>query len=83
MTTFDKIISHFGGKSALAKKFELTPWAVSKWEKRIPAERCPDIEEMSQGKFRCEDMRPDINWAVLRTSHNNSIDSTLTLREVS
>jgi DNA-binding transcriptional regulator YdaS (Cro superfamily) len=83
MTTFDKIIIHFGGKSALAKRFKLTPWAVSKWANRIPAERCPDIEYMSHGKFRCEDMRPDINWAVLRSDQSYSLETALNLSKAS
>jgi DNA-binding transcriptional regulator YdaS (Cro superfamily) len=70
MEIYKNIINHFGGKSALARRFEVTPWAVSKWSNQIPAERCPDIESMSNGLFRCEEMRPDVNWGVLRKTHN-------------
>ena len=32
----------------------------------VPAERCPDSEEATGGKVTCEELRPDVNWAVLR-----------------
>lgn len=39
--------------------------SISRWKKeRIPAEVCPDIEELTGVK--CEELRPDVNWAVLR-----------------
>ena len=42
---------------------------VSEWhrgDRRVPAERCPQIERATDGAVRCEDLRPDIDWAVLR-----------------
>lgn len=32
----------------------------------VPAERCPAIERATNGQVRCEDLRPDVDWAVLR-----------------
>lgn len=61
-----KAIKLLGGKSAVASRFGVTPWAVSKWSRRVPAERCPDIERMTHGAVRCEDLRPDVDWSVLR-----------------
>lgn len=68
MTAFEKIISDpaVGSLSALARHFSVTPWAVSKWSKSIPAKRCPAIERLCEARVRCEDMRPDIDWAALR-----------------
>lgn len=37
-------------------------WRVS----GVPAERCPDIEAATNGEVTCEELRPDVNWAVLR-----------------
>lgn len=34
--------------------------------RRVPAERCPSIEKSTGGEVRCEDLRPDIDWSVLR-----------------
>lgn len=52
-----------------ARKLGVTPGAVSQWVNglsAVPAERCPQIEQVTGGKVRCEDLRPDVNWAVLR-----------------
>lgn len=63
---FSRAVDMLGGKSAMARAFNVTPWAVSKWSKRVPAERCPDIERLTNGQIRCEELRPDVDWAVLR-----------------
>ena len=31
-----------------------------------PAEYCPAIERATAGQVRCEDLRPDVEWSVLR-----------------
>lgn len=52
---------------ALAGKLGLTAPVVSDWvsgKKRIPAEQCPRIEELTG--IKCEDLRPDVRWDVLR-----------------
>ena len=46
------------------------PPTVSQWCNGvclIPAERCPEIERVTGGAVRCEELRPDVDWAVLRT----------------
>ena len=39
---------------------------IYQWKQtgRVPAEYCPDIEAITG--VRCEALRPDVNWAVLR-----------------
>jgi len=40
---------------------------ISDWangNRPVPADRCPDIEAATG--VRCEDLRQDVNWAVLR-----------------
>ena len=41
---------------------------VEHWikSKNVPAERCPAIEAATGGLVRCEDLRPDVPWAILR-----------------
>lgn len=40
---------------------------VQSWLKnRVPAEHCPAIEQATAGAVRCEDLRPDVPWGVLR-----------------
>ena len=58
-----------GGVTKLAKEVNVTPPAVSQWIsgiRRVPAERCPAIERATGGAVRCEDLRPDVDWGVLR-----------------
>lgn len=65
-SSIDKAIRLLGGLSAAARQFGVTPWAVSKWRQRVPAERCIAIEKATNRHVRCEDLRPDIDWAYLR-----------------
>lgn len=54
-----------GGRSSLAARIGVTPAAVSQWvsgERRVPAERCLQIERATDGTVRCEELRPDIDW---------------------
>lgn len=54
---------------ALASAIGAQPELISQWRngvRRVPAERCPAIERATGGAVRCEDLRPEIDWAVLR-----------------
>lgn len=69
MTPLQKVFNIVGGRAALARHFGILPWAVTKWERvQVPAERCPDIEALTNGEVTCEQLRPDVNWSVLRKS---------------
>lgn len=37
-------------------------------QQRLRAELCIDIERESEGHVKCEDLRPDVDWAYLRSS---------------
>jgi DNA-binding transcriptional regulator YdaS (Cro superfamily) len=41
---------------------------VEHWLKvgHVPAEYCPSIERATGGRVRCEDLRTDVAWGVLR-----------------
>ena len=68
----DMVFDLLGGPSAIAKLFvdpngkPLTPWAVSKWRRRVPAERVLAIERLTidpdtgQPRITRYDLRPDI-----------------------
>ena len=43
---------------------DVSDWATGK--KQVPAERCLLIEAATNGLVRCEDLRPDVRWDVLR-----------------
>ena len=59
-----------GKVNDLAAKLGIPAALLSQWKtgtrRQVPAERCPDIEAATSGDVTCEELRPDINWAVLR-----------------
>lgn len=58
-----------GGQARLARAMGVQPPTVNQWvkgDRPIPAERCPQIEQLTKGGVKCEELRPDVNWAVLR-----------------
>lgn len=58
-----------GSQNALALLLGVSKGAVSQWKdegRKVPAEHCPVIERATSGRVRCEDLRPDIAWDVLR-----------------
>ncbi|MGV3727754.1 Cro/CI family transcriptional regulator [Hydrogenophaga sp.] len=65
----DYFTSEPGAQARLAKALDVPAPLLSQWktgERRVPAERCPLIERATGGKVRCEDLRPDVAWDVLR-----------------
>ena len=57
------------GQQRLAIALDVTPGLVSQWgsgRTRVTAERCIEIERVTGGAVRCEDLRPDIDWSVVR-----------------
>jgi len=70
MNAFSKAIEIIGGPSRTALLLEVTPQAVCFWrdgKRKLPAENCPRIERATNGAVRCEELRPDVEWSVLRT----------------
>ena len=55
-----------GAQTALGlKSYQvLQQWRLT----RVPAEYCPQIERITSGAVRCEDIRPDVDWAYLRAT---------------
>lgn len=58
------------GQAALAAAIGVKQQHVWNWLNRegakVPAEHCPAIERATGGAVRCEDLRPDVAWGVLR-----------------
>jgi DNA-binding transcriptional regulator YdaS (Cro superfamily) len=53
----------------LARALGVTPGAVNQWltDRTVITEgRCIQIEAATNGLVRCEDLRPDVQWSVLR-----------------
>lgn len=56
-------------QSAFAQLIGVSQGMVYQWIngiRPISAERCPAIEKATNGKVRCEELRPDVDWAYLR-----------------
>lgn len=58
----DRVIKLLGSQAELARRMNVTPGFVSKMFRtgRIPAERCPDLENLTGGTVTAEEMRPDV-----------------------
>lgn len=62
-----------GSMQALANELNVTKGAVGQWKlpgRQIPAEHCPAIERITKGVVRCESLRPDVDWQVVRNSQS-------------
>jgi DNA-binding transcriptional regulator YdaS (Cro superfamily) len=69
MTNIAKAVEILGGAAAAARALGVSPQAVSFWlaGKRAPsAETCIAIERATSGEVAVEDLRPDIDWSVVR-----------------
>jgi DNA-binding transcriptional regulator YdaS (Cro superfamily) len=65
----DRAAELLGSQVALAAALGVTKAAVNQWKdegRRVPAEHCPAIERLTGGAVRCEDLRPDVEWGVVR-----------------
>lgn len=69
MHPIDRAAKHLGSQRVLADKIGVTPGAVSQWKTTgVPVEHCPRIERLTAGTVRCEEMRPEVDWAYLRAT---------------
>lgn len=69
MDALTKAIDLFGSQAALASAIGVKQQNVWNWLNRgggVPAEHCPAIEKATAGAVRCEELRPDVAWGVLR-----------------
>lgn len=60
-----------GSNRDLARAVGVSDVIVSQWKtgaRQVAAERCPAIERATSGHVRCEDLRPDVDWAYLRAT---------------
>ena len=65
-----KAVNLMGGLQSAQRALGLNTYqAIQAWKRtRVPAEYCPLIEKATAGAVRCEDLRPDVDWAYLRNS---------------
>ena len=63
-------IKALGSGAGLAREIGRSPQFVSQLlsgARQVPAEVCPLIERSTGGLVRCEHLRPDVAWSVLRS----------------
>ncbi len=58
-SALERAITEAGGTVALARSINVTPQAISQWE-RVPAERALAVEQATGGKVTRHELRPDI-----------------------
>ncbi|MBS6615407.1 MAG: helix-turn-helix domain-containing protein [Sutterella wadsworthensis] len=66
---FEAVCQFFGSQKKLAKVLGVTPAMINHvvtCRRPIPENWCPIIERETAGRIRCEQLRPDVDWAVLR-----------------
>lgn len=71
LKTYIELAGERGTNLVLASAIGVSPVIISQWKtgaRPVPAERCPAIEKATSGAVRCEDLRPDVDWAYLRNS---------------
>ena len=80
-----RAIAVLGSGVKLARVIGVHQSFPSQWlsgHRRVPADRCPAIERATNGAVRCEDLRPDVDWAYLRgTSAVNPQNPTIPERK--
>jgi len=75
MSGISDACEQLGGLSALARAIKVTPPTVHQWisgRRPIPVVRCMDVERATNGTVRCEDLRSDVDWSVLRGRSTHS-----------
>ena len=58
-SALERAITEAGGTAALARTINVTPQAISQWD-RVPAERALAVEQATGGKVTRHELRPDI-----------------------
>ena len=64
-----RAVDRLNGAKEAAALLGVTPQAVYFWlngERQFPAELAPKVERATGGAVRCEELRPDVEWKVLR-----------------
>ena len=71
MNAFLRAVEIVGNQQKLATYLTVTPGAINavcKGRRGVPARWAPLIERATGGAVRCEQLRPDIDWAIVRQS---------------
>lgn len=77
MNAISLAIQGAGGPAKVARECGVSVQAVCFWrdgQRALPAEHCITLEKMNDGRIRCEQMLPGVDWAYLRaTQHETAV----------
>lgn len=59
MNQVEAVVSYFGSRGKLAKALGVTPPAISRWKEFIPDRRAYQIEVLTEGKFKAEQLKKE------------------------
>lgn len=68
MNAITEACTALGGQRALATALRISAPTVHQWingARRVPEDRCPEIELACKGAVTCEQLRPDLTWVRL------------------
>lgn len=71
MNLTNYLIKHKQSQAEFAKRIGVTTPELNRWIKghrRIPERVCIAIEDVTKGCVKCEELRPDVRWKVLRSA---------------
>lgn len=67
----DEAARIIGSQVALANALGVSKSAVNQWKgegRQVPAEHCPQIERLTGGQVKCEDLNTEVDWTYLRNT---------------
>ncbi|MDD3757685.1 MAG: helix-turn-helix domain-containing protein [Advenella sp.] len=73
MQLLEYVNKKYGDRARLARSLGVSSVMLSLWARNkrpVPPGRCPDIERFTNGQVTCEELRPDVNWSVLRNNQD-------------
>lgn len=68
-----KAIENFATLRAFADAVGVSYQVVQQWRTNgVPAEYCPTIEKLTEGRVRCEQLNPRVDWAFIRSTASHA-----------
>jgi len=80
-TPLSRAVDLVGGQAALARLLNTRQQSIWNWLNRgdrVPAEFCPPIERVTRERGKavtCEELRPDVEWSVLRQQPSANVSA--------
>lgn len=69
--TLNEFLKARGSAADLSERINVPQALISQWKKGIrrpSVTHCALIEKGTDGEVRCEELRPDLNWALIRNT---------------